>query len=73
MKAFKNYDSRKLQISLLLLAIATVALFTGTASFEAWSTFINILFGTYFTANVVEKFTTPTQGISDDAKKEDAK
>lgn len=53
-----KYKSVKFQISMLLLTIATIALFVGKADFNNWSTFINILFGTYFTANVLDKVVT---------------
>lgn len=51
----RKYKSIKLQLSLLLITIGTVALFLNKATFSEFNTLAICIFGAYSSANVIQK------------------
>ena len=54
-REFLTMTQRKFFLTLLLTAIASVALFTGHVEPELWERFETVLWGGYFVVNQVDK------------------
>lgn len=53
-KIFDFVGGRKMFFALLLLAIATIFIFSTKDGFDTWSTFVIWIFGTYCIGNSME-------------------